>query len=223
MANPANGLGVGSGLDSDPPTQLVFLEQPTEAAAGQASGTAFIVEFEDASGNVVINNRSRVVLTIQGSTSKKPLALVTDTAGVAAFNGVVIDTAGNLTIQASDGSLTPAVSTSIQVDPGPAVKMVYATPPVNATAGAIGPVVVSLEDQFGNLATNSSADVTLGIASGPAGATLGGTPTVAVSGGQATFSDLQLTEAGKYRLVASEGSLTLASKTILVTPVRLRA
>ena len=56
--------------------------------------------------------------------------------------------------------------------------------------------------------SRQTARVTLTIATGPAGATLGGTTTVAAQNGVATFSNLNVSEAGAYILVASDGALT---------------
>ena len=69
-------------------------------------------------------------------------------------------------------------------------------------------IVVDVEDQFGNIVTSDSSNVTLAVASGPGSTS--GTLTVAASGGIATFSNIKLDTAGNYTLTASDGSLTTA-------------
>ena len=66
-----------------------------------------------------------------------------------------------------------------------------------------------MEDQFGNVVTTDSSNVTLSVASGPG--SLSGTVTVAASSGIATFSNIKLDTAGSYTLTASDGSLTSAT------------
>jgi hypothetical protein len=58
--------------------------------------------------------------------------------------------------------------------------------------------------------------VTLTIASGPAGATLGGNLTVAAVNGVATFSDVLLDVAGTYDLTASDGNLASATTSSII-------
>ena len=97
--------------------------------------------------------------------------------------------------------------------------------PSNTTAGAaITPAVtVKIEDQFGNVVTSDSTDtVTVGIASGPGGASFAGTSTLTVTAntGVATFNNLRLNTAGSYTLseTASGGLTGPASNSFTVTP-----
>ena len=64
-----------------------------------------------------------------------------------------------------------------------------------------------MEDQFGNIVTTDSSNVTLSVASGPGSAS--GTLTVAASSGIVTFGNVKLNAAGSYTLTASDGSLDL--------------
>jgi hypothetical protein len=62
--------------------------------------------------------------------------------------------------------------------------------------------------------TNSSASVSLALATNPGGGTLGGTLTAKAVNGVATFNDLSLTRAGSgYSLAASSAGLTGATST----------
>src|SRR5205823_3210060 len=68
--------------------------------------------------------------------------------------------------------------------------------------------------------TSFNGAVTVAIATGPAGATLGGTTTVTAVNGVATFTGLTLDLAGTYTLTASGGGLTaVTTNAITVTPV----
>jgi hypothetical protein len=68
-------------------------------------------------------------------------------------------------------------------------------PPASVTAGGVFGLTVQAEDSSGNLVSSFSGTVTVGLASNPGGTTLGGTLTVAASGGVATFSGLTLNKA----------------------------
>jgi parallel beta-helix repeat protein len=218
-ADPSAGIGVGSGVDSDPATQLVFLQQPANFTAGVPTQTSFVVELEDQSGNLVVNNRSRITLSFITGSVTHIVTSVTDNGGVAAFNNIALTTAGSYTIQASDGALLPATSTPVQVDPAAPAKLVYVNQPAALAAGAVNPpLVVALTDAFNNIATNADANVTLAVAAGPPGATLDGTSTVAAVNGIAVFDSVSLTKAGRYRFIASEGALSLATKLITIVP-----
>ncbi len=72
-------------------------------------------------------------------------------------------------------------------------------------------ITVDVEDAGGNLLATDHSNVTLTIATGPTGGSLGGTVTVAAVDGVATFSNLDLTTAGAYTLTAGDGSLTAAT------------
>ena len=130
---------------------------------------------------------------------------VAASSGIATFSNMKFDTAGNYTLTASDGSLTPATSSSFTVSAATASKVVYGQQPSNVTAGvADSPsITVEVEDPFGNIVTTDSSSVTLTVASGPGSAS--GTLTVAASSGMATFGNVILNTAGSYTLTASDG------------------
>ncbi len=69
-------------------------------------------------------------------------------------------------------------------------------PPASVIAGDPFGVVVSAENDEGGVDAAFSGSVTIALASGPAGATLGGTLTVTASHGQAVFNGLTLTKIG---------------------------
>jgi hypothetical protein len=108
--------------------------------------------------------------------------------------------------------VSPAVSSV-------ATHLVVAQQATTAMAGAvITPAIkVAIETSSGAVVTTDTSNVTLTIASGPVGATVGGTVSLAAVKGIATFSNLKLNIAGIYTLKASDGALAVAtSKTITV-------
>jgi hypothetical protein len=116
------------------------------------------------------------------------------------------------------GTLTNiATQPVVTVNPGPASKLVFTASPSNSTGGvAFAPnqPVVTVQDQFGNTATGSSAPITLAITSGTgtAGATLtcNANPLNA-SSGTATFAGCKIDKAGNgYTLTATSSGLTSA-------------
>ncbi len=94
----------------------------------------------------------------------------------------------------------------------PPSQVAFLTQPSNIIAGAtMSPAVrVAIEDRDGHIVTSSSASVSLTLSPS---ATLGGTTTVAAVQGVATFSNLTVTKAGTYSLVAASGTLTSATST----------
>jgi len=94
--------------------------------------------------------------------------------------------------------------------PGPIENHLVFTmqPSLEATGDAIAPAVqVSVQDSSGQLITNDASDITVELAQGPSGATLGGTLTVRTVNGVAAFSDLTLNLAGTYQIKATAPNL----------------
>jgi uncharacterized delta-60 repeat protein len=96
---------------------------------------------------------------------------------------------------------------------GPAAQLAFSQQPTNAIAGqAISPgITVTVEDSGENVVATDNSSVTLSIASGPAGATPGGTLTANAINGMATFSNVILDAAGSYTLMAADTGLTAAT------------
>jgi Ca2+-binding RTX toxin-like protein len=191
-------------------TSLLFSQQPADATAGVALG-AVTVTVEDQFGNVVTSDRSTVTLAVNSGAGAATGTLTAQAVnGVATFSNLTFDTAGAYTLRATDGSLTSAVSGSFNITAAAASQVVFTQPPTAATAGSTvtPPVTISVEDQFGNVVTTDNSNVTLAVNSGSG--TLGGTPTIQAVNGVATFSDLSLSAADTYTLIATDGSLISA-------------
>jgi uncharacterized repeat protein (TIGR03803 family) len=96
-----------------------------------------------------------------------------------------------------------------------------AAPPAAVAGAVLSPAVtVDVEDANGNVVTTDNSTVTLAIASGPTGGTLGGTVSATAVDGVATFSNLSLSAPGAYTLTASDAALTSAtSASFTITPL----
>ena len=134
---------------------------------------------------------------------------------------LTIDTAGNI-YGASFGGGTNGFGDGTVFELSPAssmapARLAFATPPSMAVAGAIlnPAIAVSVEDADGNVVAGDNSTVTLTIASGPPGATLGGTVKAGAMtiNGVATFPNLYLDQVGPYTLKATDGDTTLAPAT----------
>jgi trimeric autotransporter adhesin len=217
-------------VSAGPPAQVAFTTQP----AGGADGTVWpiqpVVSVEDAYGNVVTNNSSAVTLAIasqpgSGATLSCTTNPVTASAGVASFAGCKITgKAGSYTLTATDGSLSPATTSSFSVTVGAAAKVVFTTKPGGGANGAVWSTQpkVSVEDAGGNVVTGNSSAVTLAIASQPgSGATLSCTTNPATaSAGVAAFAGCKIIgKTGSYTLTATDGSLTSATTSTFTVTV----
>jgi hypothetical protein len=202
-------------INSAAASQLVFARQPANVAAGAASAPAITVDVEDSFGNLVTTSSAKVTLAIKSGPAGSELSGTLNVAaqtGVATFSNVLLDTAGKYKLTATHGTLTAAKSSKFTVSAAAASKLAFSVQPSSVTTNtAISPpIVVDVEDQFGNLVSTDNSDVILSIKKGTASSILGGTLTIAADGGAATFDDVSLNLAGTYKLKAADGSLTAA-------------
>src|SRR5262249_43811100 len=87
-------------------------------------------------------------------------------------------------------------------------------PPSSIAAGQPFDMTVEVENPDGSLDANFVGSVTIGLRDNPGGAALGGTLTVPVHGGYATFAGLTLTRAAAgYTIVAASGAGPAAATT----------
>jgi MYXO-CTERM domain-containing protein len=183
--------------------------------AGASIAPAVKVSVLDAFGNLATSSSSTISLALAANPSGGTLS---GTSTVAAVNGVA--TFSDLSIQrggtgyqltATSGTLTSATSSAFDVQAGIGARLVFTLAPSSTTAGAnLGTVSVEIQDAHGNRA-NAANSITLALQGGQGG-TLGGTTTVAASGGVATFSDLSIARAGTgYQLAAHATGLADAT------------
>ncbi len=210
------------------PTQLAFIQGPSNTVAGASIAPAMTVEILDANNNRVTTGaaaQSTVVLSIVsnpgGGTLSGTVARAA-VAGVATFNDISIDRAGNgYTLRATSGGMTAANSGAFNITTGAANRLAFVQQPTAAVAGAtIAPAVtVEITDAVGNR-VDSAATVTIAIGNNAGGGTLSGTLSRAAVAGLATFNNLSIDRTGTgYTLAATSAGLTGAtSNTFNITP-----
>jgi hypothetical protein len=194
---------------------VVTTEGPSSVTAGAGFGLS--VTAEDKYGNVVKSFTGSVTVALDNNPGGATLGgtlTVTAASGVATFSGLTVDIAATgYTIDAKASGLSEAVSSAFNMVPAAASKLVVTTqPPTSVTAGADFGLVAKVEDKYGNVVTSYSGSVTVALGANPGDSTLGGTLTVTVVDGVATFSNLTLNNPGTgYTLKLSSGSLTGAT------------
>ncbi len=205
------------------PTKLAFVAQPSKGSAGALLAEPKVA-VEDAAGDVLTGNTSKVTLSIKAGTGASGATLkctsnpVAASGGVAAFPGCRINLAGSgYQLQATDGSLAAADSSAFTINPGPAYKLAFVTEPSGGQQFlALSPQpAVAIEDREGNVVTSNTSKVTLSIkaGTGASGAALICTSNpVAASAGIGTFARCAINKVGNdYQLAASDGSLVAAT------------
>jgi hypothetical protein len=196
------------------------------------------VTVEDAGGNAVTGNSSKVTVAITSNSGTSGATLgcnanqvtVSSTTGIANFAGCDIDKAGSgYTLTATDGTLSAATTGTFAITVGPAAQLAFTTSPNGGTGGINWTTQpkVTVEDAGGNAVTGTTSKVTVAITSnsGTSGATLGcnaNQVTDSSSTGIATFAGCDIDKSGSgYTLTATDGGLTSpasGSFTITVGP-----
>lgn len=207
-------------------SRLVFTVQPGNVVAGAAISPDVRVEVRDAAGNRIPTSTAPVTMSLGANPGGAVLSgtrTVNAVAGVATFANLRINRTGEgYTLTADSPGLTDAVSSGFNVTPGPPASMRFSVQPSDVAAGdAIAPAIrVELLDAQGNLATGSTALVSLSLGNNPGGATLSGDASVNAVAGVATFSGLSLNRTGTgYTLVAaSDGLAGITSTAFDVAP-----
>jgi hypothetical protein len=205
-------------------TGLFFKVQPPNTTTAGATMATFSVEARDASGQVVAGYGDNVTLTITPNTGAPGASLggtVTQAAvtGTATFNDITVDkTAANYKLTASATGVTGAVSAFFKIDPDVPDRLVFSVQPSNATA--LSPITPQIEvqaiDQFGNVVTGFTDNVTLAISDANAsGGVLSGVATKAAVGGVATFASMSIDIAQTgHTLDASTATAFATSNTV---------
>jgi hypothetical protein len=201
-------------------SQMVCATDTTNSVAGVKMSPALSFRLLDPYGNLAVNDKSTVTLSIKNGPAGSLLTGTTAvkvSKGVATFNKIILKTAGDYVLHAADGALNFDCG-SFTVVPGPAKKLVL-NPAVatTMTAGTIWAPALEVRDAFGNVVSTSSAAITLVLVSGPKGYTFANS-TVGAVAGAATFDPMALTLAGRYTFKASATGLTAASFGFTVTP-----
>ncbi len=207
-------------ISPGPAARLVIATQPSSTAtAGQAFVIQPVIDEEDRFGNLETgDNHSVVTVSLPSATSALNGSIIaTVSGGVATFANLAPDTAGTISITFESGVLDPAKSSSINVEPGAATKLVVTTPPLDPlAAGQVFDLVISAEDPYGNVASAFDGSVTVSVPNDPAFTT-----TVQAKSGVASFSGLTLNAAANGETIrAVAGGLSAAvTNPLTVTPV----
>ena len=205
-------------------TTLRFLSQPTDVPVSQPMLPPVRVALVDAAGNPVPSASGTVVLSLKANPTGAPLSgtrVKVVTNGIALFDDLKVDRPGSgYTLAARATGLAGTTSAAFAVSAAP-TRVAFTVQPSPSSVGRVmAPVVeVSLLDASGRVATGARNAVTLGLAVGPAGASLSGTLTATAFGGVARFADLELSKAGIYRLRAEAAGLSAASSTAFAITV----
>lgn len=213
---------VGAG----PGTALKLVTQPSSTAT---SGVAFasqpVVQVIDSHGNAVALSGVGVLATIlSGSPSLSgTTSITTDASGKAVFTDLVITgEEGERTLIFAASGMVSTTSNPIAVRAANAYTLSITTQPSSSAQSGVPfatqPVVRVLTTGGSNV---GGAAVTASLASGPQGATLGGTLTVTSAGnGRATFTNLSITgPVGTYALQFT----TAQADPVTSTPIVLGA
>ena len=199
-------------------TKLAFSIQLGNSTAGGSIAGPPTVVVQDSLGNTVTSSTASITVaigtnpgggTLSGTTAKNA------SGGVASFSDLSIDKSGaGYTLTASATGLTGPTSSAFNITAAAASKLVFTTQPTSATAGSVigAPPTVTIQDNFGNTVTSSTASITIAIGTNPGGGTLSGTTTKSALSGVATFTDLSINKATTgYTLTASSTGLTGAT------------
>jgi hypothetical protein len=210
-----------------PASRLVFTTPPpASAGSGQPLAPQPVLQLQDGSGNAVAQAGIVVTASIASgaATPGGSTTATTNSAGASMFTTLSLSgPGGTITLNFSAPGITAVTSAPITLSAGTTTALAIVTQPsASAQSGvAFGmQPVVKLRDAAGNDVASPGVAITASIASGPAGATLGGGTTVQTSGsGVATFTNLAITgPAGSYTLqFSSPGLAGVTSTAIAVT------
>lgn len=112
------------------------------------------------------------------------------------------------------GPMAHTADTACSGQPPPATQLVFSVQPGTSVAGdAMAPAVrVTARDALGRISSTFTGSVSVGLATNPGGATLGGSITARAVNGVATFYNLSLDRSGSgYVLAASTAGLSPAT------------
>ncbi len=203
-------------VNPGPATHLVFTSQPINTIAGLASGTITIT-LEDRYGNVATASGTQTVFltTTSSGGSFTPATFVTIATGASTATITYIDTqTGTPTITATDSALTTQTVTQQEIVNAAAAYQLALTPSVQTlTAGTpSSTITVTLEDQFGNVATASGTQ-TINLTTNSSGGSFTSTPLSIPTGHTTTTFTYTDTKAGTPTITATDTALTTQTVT----------
>ncbi|MGA3066099.1 MAG: hypothetical protein ABSF29_04545 [Tepidisphaeraceae bacterium] len=203
-----------SNLAGLPASQLVFNQQPSNGWVSSPIAPAITVDIENPLGSVAPSSANVTISIASGSGTLSGQTTVAAVDGVATFGNLSINAAGSFTLSAASSGLTGATSNSFSISA--ATKLGFGQQPTGAfrNAAILPAITVLIQNSSGTTDPDSTANVTISIASGSG--TLLGTTTVAAVAGVATFSDLSINAGGTFTLAATCLGLSGASSSSFV-------
>jgi len=180
-----------------------------------------VVYAEDASGNLMKKDHSKVTLQIRNGPSGGKLlgsSIVKLNNGQAVFRGISLQKAGGYTLAAVDGAYASAVSDAFTVTPAAVSQMVLVqSTPASIGSGSSWSMQVAVADRYGNLVADDNSTVDVALGTHPKNAVLGGTKAATIHNGIAAFNNLSVSASGAYKFVfrVHGKALKLTSKSIL--------
>ena len=216
----------GTGLSSNGPVSVAAGTSGLQFTLYSSSNTAIIA------GGVVLGG-GPLNLTLDFPATNSTQTIIDDTATPAGnnpINGTFSNLAQNGSLSLTYSSVSYPLTANYSGGDGndlvlnaaaTATQLAFTTqPPTSTTAGSSFAVTVAVEESDTSVDTGYSGTVTLALASGSPPGTLLGTVTGSVSSGYATFTGLQIDQAGSgFELLASDSGLTSAtSSAISIAP-----
>jgi S-adenosylmethionine hydrolase len=202
------------------PSQLVIIQQPNDAIAGQKI-SPIIVDLLDSSGNVVTQTHAKVTLNVLDAdgTAVAHYTTANTKDGEAIFKTVSLQKVGTYSVQAQDGALSSAASNSFSIAASKGAKLIFSQSPVNPlSVGSEFSVQVQVVDRFGNIALDTQhRAIQVSLASHPRLATIGGLTKQSTDNGLLTFSNLSVSLPGDYTLKAAMAGASAKSSEFIVT------
>jgi uncharacterized protein YjdB len=185
-----------------PPAQLAIVSQPAGAVSGIQFAPALSVQIQDAVGRLTNSTAAVTVAITTGTGALVGTATVNAVNGVAVFNTLRIDGAGQHVLTVSSTGLPSVPSNAITVTQNPVALSIQVQPAGAATGSPlVTQPVIRILDNAGLLITNSTLAVTATKSSG--NGTLTGVTTVNAVGGVATFTNLRIDGGGAHTLTFS--------------------
>jgi hypothetical protein len=195
---------------------------PQQLGSVQISAPAGFV-ITGASGAASFTSSSALFLNLSLAPSATTTLTLTASAQCSAGAyqwGIAAKQANNFNGSGNDFQLDPASAGNLMGTSTESLSLAFTSEPTDTAVGAVitskagssgGPVTVEVLNGCGQLATTSSAEVTVGIGPNSGPGTLSGMVMVAASGGIASFSDLTINQPGGYTLVAMSPGITSAT------------
>lgn len=193
-----------------PATHLGFVQQPTNAVAGQAIAPAVTAQLLDAANAPVAQAGTSITLALGSGTGtlSGTATQVTNASGLATFAGLSVDLSGTKTLSATSAGLTGATSATFVISAAAATALAITGGNVQhtpiGTAFAV-PLQATVTDTFGNPVTGVS--VTFTPPASGASAAIAGSPATTDASGVASVTATANGTAGSYLVTAAAGTL----------------